>query len=580
MSDDGLLLGKYRLLERLGEGGMGTVFRARDEFIDRDVAIKQLRPELAPDGGLTERFRAEAVMLARLSHPCIATLHALDRQDDRFYMVMEYLPGETLEALVARGGPVPWERAVEICRCVLDALEHAHERGIVHRDIKPANIMVTPECGVKVMDFGIARVMGRTRHTRQGHAVGTPAYMAPEQLRGEEVDGRADLYALGAVLYELLAGHVAFDADSDYRLMMMQLHDAPPAPGAAIEGLPREFDRIVARAMAKRPADRYADAAAMRAALQSVRAPREPAAAARWQLADLLVAAPALRGLAPTSLRRVFGADSRAELASWSRDWRGWVTLLCLCLAGVLAFRAFGPGTTRGPGAGGGGGPAAASDSTVVVPGSLGALALAAGNDSVRPARAGSGSGGAAAPANGRAVAPPGGFGQDPVVPPVSGGTVEPEPRRPPSPTPARPAPQEPPRQRDRTPAVVPDPAPEREAPPSDAERRRLARAAAVEFLGRVAAGDGSAGRALSGDGATGDLLTLVREGRLSSSNTRELSLTLNGDQAQAVAQLDLSYRTPFGGKRESTVRLSMQLTSDSGQWRVSAARVVSGSLR
>ena len=280
----GMVLGKYTVVQRLGEGGMGTVYRARDELVDRDVAIKVLRPDLARQQALVDRFRAEAAALARLAHPGIAMLHGLEREDDQLYMVMEFCRGETLEDLLHRQGRLPWRRAAELCAAVCDALDHAHDAGVVHRDIKPANIMVAPGGRVKVMDFGIARVTGRGRQTQAGHSVGTPMYMSPEQLRGEEVDGRADLYALGAVLYELITGRLAFDADSDYKLMMMQLNDPPPEPSASVAGVPASVDEIVARAMSKAPEARYPSAAAMRAALdQAIRDGGSAEQPTRWR---------------------------------------------------------------------------------------------------------------------------------------------------------------------------------------------------------------------------------------------------------------------------------------------------------
>ena len=264
-----LLLGKYRIGERLGEGGMGTVFKARDELLDRDVAIKVLRAELAGQPALLERFRSEAIALARLAHPGIAALHGLERDGDQFYMVMEFARGETLEARIRREGRLPWNDAVTITAAVCDALGHAHHLGVVHRDIKPANVMVSPSLSVKVMDFGIARITGQSRQTRHGNAVGTLHYMSPEQLRGEEVDGRTDLYALGAMLYEMVSGVVPFDADSDYELMQKQLNDTPPRLGAQVPGVPGTVERLTARAMAKDRGLRFNSAAEMRAALTS-----------------------------------------------------------------------------------------------------------------------------------------------------------------------------------------------------------------------------------------------------------------------------------------------------------------------
>ncbi len=578
-----LLLDKYRMLERLGEGGMGTVFRARDELLDRDVAIKQLRAELVAEDTVMERFRAEAMVLARLAHPCIAALHGMERSDDRFYMVMEYLAGETLEALVQRAGAVPWQQAVRICMSVLDGLQHAHERGVVHRDIKPANIMLTPDGNVKVMDFGIARVMGRTRHTRQGHAVGTPAYMAPEQLRGEEVDGRTDMYALGAVLYELLVGRVAFDADSDYRLMMMQLHDAPPAPGVAVPGLPPALDRVVVRSMSKRPVDRYADAAAMRAALDTVL--KEGSAAVvprrRLQVALPAVSFAGASGAARSAIGRAISDDRRQEMASWARDWRAWVTVACLFAAAALTVRAVTPRAanyTLG----------SAADSLATAQGSptpqpsptsLGALATAAEGSG----GTGGGSGGGWSPP--AALAP---VGSPPMIPggtpPVTPSAKDPAP--PSSATKPAPAAAKPPREsapkesKEVASAPVPAPAPTPRAP-SEAEHRQAAQSAATAFLSRIAAGDvGTAGRALAGEGTSGDLLALMREQRLAGAEVREMSLVMDGDRGRATAQVAIAWRTSFGGNRRSTVPMVMELRRQGTDWVVASARVTSGSLR
>ncbi|MEP7346662.1 MAG: protein kinase, partial [Gemmatimonadaceae bacterium] len=264
----GTTIGNYRIVERLGDGGMGAVYRAVDEMLDRDVAIKVLRPELARQATLIERFRQEAIALARLNHPRIATLLGFERSGENFLMIMEYVRGDTLEAVVQRSGRLRWTRAAELTAAVLDALDHAHDRGVVHRDIKPANVMLAHNGAVKVMDFGIARMLGKSRQTQFGHAVGTPTYMSPEQLRGEEVDGRTDLYAVGAVLFELLTGHMAFEADSDYALMMKQLNEPPPAASSLVPEIPGVIDEIIQRAMSKKREDRFPHANAFREALE------------------------------------------------------------------------------------------------------------------------------------------------------------------------------------------------------------------------------------------------------------------------------------------------------------------------
>jgi len=266
----GTTAGNYRIVERIGDGGMGAVYRAVDEMLDREVAIKVLRPELARNAALIERFRMEAVALARLNHPRIAILHGLERHGESLLMIMEYVRGDTLEAIVQRSGRLAWSRAAELCAAVLDALDHAHDKGVVHRDIKPANVMLSSVGSVKVMDFGIARLVGKNRQTQAGHAVGTPMYMAPEQLRGEEVDGRTDLYAVGAVLFELVTGRMAFEAESDYALMMKQLHDPPPHVTDLVPDAPTALDEVIARAMAKSREARFPNAVAFRQALEAL----------------------------------------------------------------------------------------------------------------------------------------------------------------------------------------------------------------------------------------------------------------------------------------------------------------------
>src|SRR5262245_41305898 len=202
-------IGKYRVLDRIGRGGMGTVYRAIDETLHREVAIKVLNAELN-DPSVARRFRAEAVTVARLNHPGIATVYELFQHEGQWLMVMEFVRGETLEGLVTRKGPLPHAEAVDLCMQALAALAHAHSLGVVHRDLKPANIMFTESGAVKVMDFGIARVVGTEHLTSAGFMMGTPAYMAPEQVLGEDIDARADLYAMGVVLYHLLTAQLPF----------------------------------------------------------------------------------------------------------------------------------------------------------------------------------------------------------------------------------------------------------------------------------------------------------------------------------------------------------------------------------
>ena len=263
----GRTIGKYRVVEQIGRGGMGTVYRALDETLDRPVALKVVNAELMDDDRL-QRFRSEAQTLARLSHPRIATIHELTRDERDLMMVMELVAGETCEHLLQRTGPLPISRAVNVCSQVLDALDYAHRRGVVHRDLKPANIMVTPTGDVKVMDFGVARVMGSVHLTTDGFMMGTPAYMSPEQVRGQEVDPRMDLYAAAVVFYRLLTQHLPFEAEQPMALLHAQLHD-PPTPSRQFRAdLPEWIDAVLARGLAKAPIDRFQTAAEFRAALE------------------------------------------------------------------------------------------------------------------------------------------------------------------------------------------------------------------------------------------------------------------------------------------------------------------------
>jgi serine/threonine-protein kinase len=188
-------------------------------------------------------------------------------------MVMEFVKGETFEQIVERSGRIAWRRACELCAPVLDALEHAHEHGVVHRDIKPSNLMLSKRGAVKVMDFGVARLVDRNRQTRVGVAVGTRLYLSPEQLRGHDVEGRADVYAMGVVLFELITGRMVFEANSEYDLLMAQLNTPPPPASGIVSGIPVTLDELILRAMAKRPEERFASARDFRQALLDLIAP-------------------------------------------------------------------------------------------------------------------------------------------------------------------------------------------------------------------------------------------------------------------------------------------------------------------
>jgi serine/threonine-protein kinase len=263
----GRVVGNYRIEEKIGEGGMGAVFRAVDAMLERDVAIKAIRPELGREPQMIERFRAEARILARVNHPAIATIYSFFHEGEEFFLAMEYVRGRSLSRVLETEGALPWRTAVRLLLSALDGIEQAHRAGIVHRDLKPDNLMITEAGTIKVMDFGIARVAGSGHLTRTGLLVGTLRYMAPEQIRGEEVDPRTDVYALGAVLYQMLAGRVPFEGGSDFAILRAQVEETPAPPSAHLPGLPEWADHAVLKALEKDPARRFQSVEEMRSFL-------------------------------------------------------------------------------------------------------------------------------------------------------------------------------------------------------------------------------------------------------------------------------------------------------------------------
>jgi len=267
-----VLDGRYRVLEPISEGAMGVVYRAERVKLGRIVAVKVLHDELPAELSSRKRFEIEATAMAKLEHPHCAAVIDVGIHEDKPFVVMDYVSGDNLRDVVAHG-PLPLPRAVEIVRQVLTGLAHAHDLGIIHRDIKPANIVLSQKAGlgdhVKILDFGLARITD-TPSLTSGIVVGTPAYMAPEQIRGTLIDARADLYACGVLLFELLTGHKPFVSPSDdpVELCSMHLKNPPPTLAAMQPGIEfGELEAIVARALAKSAADRYASAVEFAAAL-------------------------------------------------------------------------------------------------------------------------------------------------------------------------------------------------------------------------------------------------------------------------------------------------------------------------
>ena len=273
-----LINDRYKVGEVIGRGGMATVHLGEDVRLGRRVAIKVLRPELAADDTFHERFQREAQAVASLNHHTIVSIYDTGEIKPqgpdgvtRPYIVMEYVPGQTLRELIHGKGIDP-EQAIEYMFGILDALSFSHRAGIVHRDIKPANVKVTPDGGVKVMDFGIARAVEDTQAalTQSQAVLGTAQYLSPEQARGAAVDPRSDLYSAACVLFEMLTGRAPFVGESSVAIAAQHVRDAPPAPSALNPQLPKSVDRFMEKALAKDRDHRYSDAAQMRRALRTV----------------------------------------------------------------------------------------------------------------------------------------------------------------------------------------------------------------------------------------------------------------------------------------------------------------------
>ena len=262
-------VGDYEIVEVLGAGGMGQVYKVRNLLSERIEAMKVLLPNLESDPGLADRFLREIKVQATLDHPNIAKLHTAMRAGNQLLMFMEFVDGVSLAKRIESGPLAPGE-AGAITTQVLDALAYAHGRAVVHRDIKPANIMMTGAGVAKLMDFGIARMQADTRLTQTGRAVGSLFYMSPEQIRGAEPDRRSDLYSLGITLYEMVTGRRPFAGDSDYQIMSAHLQQAPVAPIEVVPGVPADLNEIILMAIAKDPGARFQSAAAFRAALVNV----------------------------------------------------------------------------------------------------------------------------------------------------------------------------------------------------------------------------------------------------------------------------------------------------------------------
>ena len=276
-------LGQYKILDRIGAGGMGEIYRARDMRLGRTVAIKILTADIAGDADRRKRFVGEARVNATLSHPNIAALYEIGEDQGRLFLVFEFVPGETLKSAIV-GRPMNPRRAIDVAVQIADALADAHVEGIVHQDLKPANVIVTPKGNAKILDFGFAAwtaggaerehaaTMAAPSAAASGAMLGTVAYMSPEQAIGEQVDHRTDLFSLGVVMFEMFTGKLPFAGTSAAALALQIVQAPSPAPSSMNPSLPKELDAIIGRALAKSLAQRYDSAATMAAELRSVAA--------------------------------------------------------------------------------------------------------------------------------------------------------------------------------------------------------------------------------------------------------------------------------------------------------------------
>jgi serine/threonine-protein kinase len=294
--------GRYRVVRKLGTGGMANVYLAEDQELGRSVAIKMLDERHSQDEQFVERFRREAKNAAGLSHPNIVSIYDRGQAEGTYYIAMEYLEGRTLKELLITRGPTPLAVAIDYARQILSALGFAHRHGIVHRDIKPHNIVVAPDGRLKVTDFGIAR-SGTSQMTETGSIIGTAQYLSPEQAKGAPVTPASDIYSVGIVLYEMLTGTVPFTGDTPLEIAMKHLSTTPLPPSEARPEVPHELDSIVLRALAKDPEDRYQSADEMDADL--ARASRGQAVAPETEEAATQVlrgAGAATLAAAPTAI--------------------------------------------------------------------------------------------------------------------------------------------------------------------------------------------------------------------------------------------------------------------------------------
>jgi beta-lactam-binding protein with PASTA domain/predicted Ser/Thr protein kinase len=341
MSDPGptVFNGRYEVHRRLGRGGMAEVFLARDQLLDRPVAMKVLFPEFATDPAFVERFRREATAAANLNHPNIVGVYDWGEADGTYFIVMEYVDGRTLSEILRTEGPLHPDRVADVGADVAAALGFAHRNGVVHRDVKPGNVLVTPTGQVKVADFGIARAITANADenlTQAGTVMGTATYFSPEQARGDAVDPRSDIYSLGCVLYELLVGKPPFSGETPVAIAYKHVQESPVPPRQLNAEIPAAIEAIVLKCLAKNPANRYPSAEDLRADLRRFREGggvlAEPVMA---PLADPGATAVVTAATAPVATETYYDEDDDDSKRS-SRGFLVGLIVLLVLLAGML----------------------------------------------------------------------------------------------------------------------------------------------------------------------------------------------------------------------------------------------------
>ncbi len=265
----GKIIGNYKILSKIGEGGMGAVYLAKDLTLEREVALKIIAPRLAKNPKLMARFKIEAVAQARLTHPNVVTIYSFEQVGDLYFIVMEYIDGKSLKDMI-KAGELDLQKALNIFKQVLAGVSFAHSRGVIHRDIKPANVLITKTGIAKIGDFGIAKLEGVEGLTKAGTSLGTPLYSAPEQILGRKVDHRADIYSLGVMLFEMLTGRPPFvsESGSDYEIQRAHIEKKPPRPSSLNPEIPPVLDRIILKCLEKDPNRRFSSVEELRKVIE------------------------------------------------------------------------------------------------------------------------------------------------------------------------------------------------------------------------------------------------------------------------------------------------------------------------